>query len=218
MSGAIIVFSGVDGAGKTTQIEMLRQRLRRQGKETVSIWTRGGYTSLLMQFKRIARLVFRRQIPPPGRNERRTKVFKRRWIRRLWLVSSILDLFRVYSVQLRWWRFRNKIVICDRYVWDTLVDFRVNFPEEQIEKWLLWRLLVWTAARPTQSFLMLIPVEESLVRSQRKSEPFPDSREVLEKRLEYYAALAELGYWNVLDGKDTPENLSTTIWNLLNIS
>ena len=40
----IIVFSGVDCAGKSTQIELLKKEFLGQGIESQSLWSRGGYT------------------------------------------------------------------------------------------------------------------------------------------------------------------------------
>ena len=39
----IVSISGLDGAGKSTQIKMLSKRLIEDGMSTKIIWARGGY-------------------------------------------------------------------------------------------------------------------------------------------------------------------------------
>jgi dTMP kinase len=207
----LIAFSGLDGAGKSTQIDLLLKRLRLEGQNTVYIWTRGGYTSLFERLKTLARGLPGRLAPPPGLNPQRIQAFRRRRVRRLWLVLALLDLLWVYGLQVRWWRWCGRAVVCDRYLWDTLVDFRLHFPLEQVECWWLWRLLVRVTPLPDVVFLLLIPVEESIRRSDKKGEPFRDSPEILVKRLAQYQNLAELSYWSVLDGQRPINDLAAEI-------
>lgn len=122
-----------------------------------------------------------------------------------------MDLALVYGIQVSWWRWRGKSIICDRYLWDTLVDFRLNFPQEHVEDWLLWRVLAWVTPRPDLALLILVPVEESLRRSDRKGEPFRDSPEALANRLAEYERLAEDGHWLVLEGRRPVDDLANEI-------
>ena len=77
-------------------------------------------------------------------------------------------------------------IICDRYLIDTIIDFNIAYPNEKIENWILWKLLYKTALKPDFHFISTIPVNESVVRSKQKFEPFPDTPEVLKKRLKFY--------------------------------
>lgn len=202
MSGILIVFSGLDGAGKSTQIERLAERLRREGHNPLVIWTRGGYTPLFSAVKAALRRLSRgRAVPPAGPSQQRKEAMARPGTRRLWLALAMLDLLWVYGVQVRSQRWRGHAVICDRYLADSELDFRLNFPQERFDRSLLWRLLVWATPRPDISFLLLIPVEESMRRAQLKHEPFPTPPDVLAERLRGYETLASRGLWRyVLDG------------------
>ena len=57
---------------------------------------------------------------------------------------------------------------------------------EKIDKWILWKLLLFFSVKPKKHFVITIPVLESQYRSKLKNEPFPDSKEVLENRLKNY--------------------------------
>jgi len=211
----LIVFSGLDGAGKSTQIALLMDRLRQNSHKPHYVWTRGGYTPIFEMMKTLLRRFPGRVMPPSGSNLQRTQVFRKRRVRRLWLGLALLDLLWVYGIQLRWWQWRGRTVICDRYIWDTLIDFRLNFPQEQVEDWWLWRVVKWVAPQPQTAFLLLIPVEESMRRSDIKKEPFRDPSTVLTQRLEQYESLAREGYWHVMDGRRPIPDLAAEILEVL---
>jgi len=211
LKGKLIIFSGLDGAGKSTQIKFLVEYLHSRGRSPKFIWTRGGYTSLFNGLKNLLRKLMGGRVPPPGRNEKRERVMRSKRVQNFWLIIALLDLFRVYAFQIRFWLWFGKIVICDRYLIDTLIDFKINFKNQNIERWFLYKLLLWTSPRPDLSFLMLIPVEEGIKRSGQKDEPFPDSPEILTKRLGMYKELLDDKNWIVLDGLKSKEKLTFEI-------
>ena len=137
------------------------------------------------------------RVIPSGRTEEHKRAFGNPLIRKLWLLIAILDLILVYGLYIRICRMVGYVVIADRYLRDTRIDFRLNFPEEDIDHWMLWKLLEWITPKPDAAFLLLIEVEECLRRSELKNEPFPDSVDVLKKRLFLYKSLA--GQMQVID-------------------
>lgn len=208
----LIAFSGLDGAGKSTQIELLMKALQEDGRPLAYLWVRGGYTPVFTALKSLVRHITRgKALPPSGRNQARSQAFSKPWVRYVWLRLSLLDLIFTYGVRVRWWLAAGKTVVCDRYIWDTLIDFRLNFPMEVVEKSWLWRVLVHVAPKPDVSFLMVIPVEESIRRSKLKNEPFPDSVEVLTARREQYLSLCSQSGWIVLDGTQDVQHISAQI-------
>jgi len=104
----------------------------------------------------------------------------------VWLAIATLDLFLFYSVYVRVLSLLNFVVICDRYIEDTEVDFRRNFSGSFNPKSLLWKVLIWSTPTPIRSFVLYVPVDVSLARSRKKGEPFPDTPETLNFRLKAY--------------------------------
>jgi thymidylate kinase len=198
--GFLITFSGLDGAGKSTQINLLMDQLRLDGKNPIYLWTRGGYTPYFEGLKMLLRRLPGKVAPPSGNNPQRTKTLKKRWVRRMWLLLAIFDLIRVLGLMIRWRLWQNRLILCDRYLWDTFIDFKLNFPEENVEDFWLWRLLVRISPQPDAAFLMLVDVKESLRRSDIKGEPFRDTPEVLAQRLACYRTLIQGNHWHVMDG------------------
>lgn len=197
----IFVFGGVDGAGKSTQIRLLAERLEGRGIPVRFFWARGGYTPLFSAAKGLLRRVRPGALPPPGHSTGRERKFGSSRVRRVWLMVAITDLALCYGVWLRWHRCRGRTVLCDRYLEDTLIDFRRNFPAEKVEQWRLWRLLQWLTPKPDAAFLLLLPVDESQRRCRQKEEPFPDTPETLAWRLEQYETLSRSGGWKRIDAR-----------------
>ncbi len=215
-SAPLIVFSGVDGAGKSTQVDLLFRALSEQGRRPVQVWARGGYTSGMLLLKQFLRsLAGNRLVPPSGQRTARHQAFARQRTRRWWLRLAILDLIRLYAVWARCQLFLGRPVICDRYLDDTLLDFQVNFPQEDVASWRLWRLATSVCPRPRLQLLMLIPLAEAEARSRKKSEPFPDTPEVRELRLTEYQQWQSSGQWQVLDGSQSVEQLARQVRQLV---
>lgn len=183
----MIAFSGLDGAGKSTQIELLQTYFSSNNKKSQLFWSRGGYTPGMELLKQLMRKSSSSSIPKERGNTKAREVsFSKPLIRKTWLSLAILDLMFFYGVFIRFKELFGTKVICDRYVFDTSIDFKLNFPQENVEKWVLWKLMKLLAVKPQKHFVLTISVNESIRRSKLKNEPFPDSRGVLEKRLEDY--------------------------------
>lgn len=195
----LIVFSGMDGAGKSTQIMLLRKSLHERGVRVHKIWIRGGYTPIFVAFKALIRWLGISAIPKPGASPERSRHLSSSHVRKVWLVIAMADLVFITVVVLRMQLAMGRTVICDRYLEDTLLDFRRNFPQEDVASWWLWRLLLRAAVKPDYRFLLLVPPVESARRSRLKNEPFPDSTETLEWRYKAYQEMARDGCWRHID-------------------
>ena len=201
----IIAVSGLDGAGKSTQIDCLRERLLNRGYQVKLVWARGGYTPGFEFIKRLLRGLIGKKLVPSGQSKDRTKKLESPIIQKLWLTIAILDLILLWGLYVRLSSTRKTIVICDRYLDDTLLDFRSNFPASNAEESILWKVLTAITPDPDHSFLFWVPVETSLQRSIAKGEPFPDSKETLEWRLNAYMdeSTFPLDKYTLIDGQNS---------------
>jgi thymidylate kinase len=217
--GQLIALSGVDCAGKTTQRELLFTRLWFLRRQPVTLWSRAGYTPALEALKRAAGVLRGRKKRPrtgvsaePSRYPRRAADLGsplRRW---LWLNAALLDLVWVYGVRVRVLRALGRTVICDRYLLDCLVDFRVNFPEDRVEQRWLWRALRTLAVRPDTALCFVIPPERTLERAQQKSRFHRETLEVLERRWRAYRVLSSQLDVEVLDGLRPADEIAGAVW------
>lgn len=181
-----IVFSGLDCSGKSTQIEILKKNLKQKDKKVLVFWSRGGYTNGFQKLKDVIRIFFDKKLPKSGNSPERDKAFSNPIIRKLWLTIAMLDLVYYYCIYLRFKSIVGFNIICDRYLMDTFIDFKLTYPLNKTEKMFLWKILELFSKKPDFHFVSTIPVSESVIRSKFKYEPFPDSPETLAKRLEIY--------------------------------
>lgn len=220
--GLLICLSGIESSGKSTQLELLLENARRQGQSPVYLWTRPGYTRNLETAKRVIRRLTGRR--PTGKKSgssiaarvkhaypRRGDEFGSALARRVWLSIALTDLIWVYGFQVRYWLSLGRTVVCDRYLWDCFVDFRINFPRDAVESGLLGRILTAVTPRPDVAYFLLIPVEESLLRSKQRERNFQEAEAVLGQRLDQYRIVADQFQLPVLDGRRSVDEIAEEI-------
>jgi thymidylate kinase len=214
----MIAFSGLDGAGKSTQIDLLAKKYKDEGSKSLILWARGGYTTGMKFVKNLFKISKKTSTKQSDkRTTSREKSFSNPLIRKIWLSLSILDLILLYGFYVRIKELSGVKIICDRFIYDTLLDFELNFPDEEIEKWTLWKLLLFISVKPKKHFVITIPVKESLRRSKLKNEPFPDSIEVLESRLNKYLKYVSVNKDAIhIDGTGKIDNIHFNILKELN--
>jgi thymidylate kinase len=207
MRGLVVTFSGVDGSGKTTQTYLLIDCIRQLGGSAARVWSRVGHTSLCRAVKNMFARVLGRQSARPAYSTGRPFVFANSWCARLWVAFSLLDLIRIYCVNIRLFRLTGKSQICDRYLWDALADLRLIYPSMSVERWWLWRLLARTAVEPDAAFLLELPLEEVMRRSRIEQEQYRDPPDVVKRRFRAYELAPSFACFAVLDGLKPPELL-----------
>jgi len=211
----VVSFSGPDGSGKSTQIELLRAELERRGTRPVVLWMRLGYTPGFDRAKSLVRKALGRKLPKPGASPQRERMMGRSSIRRAWLAAAIADLLFTSAVRVRLEAWRGRSVICDRYVWDSLVDRKMYFPDDAWVDSIVEPFFALVGKKPSAAVLLALPFEEALRRSEAKDEPFPDTRERRAARHAEYEALARGTRFTVVDATRTPDEIAAEIASLV---
>ncbi len=195
----IVAFSGIDSSGKTTQIDLFEQYCKEKKLRVSKIWGKGRGTPGVMLIKGIVRRD--RGMNEEQKKEYRANIYKNGRKRKLLLTASILDLWWYFGL---WYRIRNlfsKVLICDRYLWDTYIDFRSEFPEFDIDNWWIWKFVIKVTPKPAHSFMFIITAEESYRRDQQKGDLTLDPLEVKVAKVDKYMRLINTGRWEVvIDG------------------
>jgi thymidylate kinase len=132
----IYSFSGTDGVGKSTQIVMLAKYLQCANVDYRILYVRGGKTPLCVRYKKII------------------KYFKldasNSIVRRLGIDIAILEMIYLWAIKLRVLNRKDRVVICDRYIQDTWVDFSQQYG---YKKGILWKQLEKLCPKPEHSIL-----------------------------------------------------------------
>lgn len=179
----MISFSGIDCCGKSTQIELLTRKLSEKGIRSKVIWSRGGYTPGIEFVKKLIR--GGKQSTKEQRIANSERINSNSKKRRLLFFASLVDLWFYYSIVLRFQGI-NRLIICDRYIWDTYIDFKMKYPEYSFENGFWWKATLKTMVKPDSSFCLFISAEESMRRSELKDEPYPEDVSVRKDRIDWY--------------------------------
>ena len=131
--------------------------------------------------------------------------------KKLLFIAALIDLWFYYSIVLRI-KDKKKVVICDRYIWDTYIDFKMKYPEYDFERGFWWRLTLKTMLKPQASFCLFIPAEESMRRSGLKDEPFPEDVQIRQQRIDMYVKELENDRWHhVIDASQSIDDVKKQI-------
>ncbi len=207
----MISFSGIDCSGKSTQIELLCNEFKKQNKRYQVIWSRGGYTPGIQFLKKLINRG-NSDMTKEERLQYSEKVNSNSTKRKLLFTASLMDLWLYYSVVLRFKELMGTTVICDRYIWDTYIDFKMKYPDYDFEKGFWWKLTLKTMLKPKPSFVFFIPAEESMRRSDLKDEPFPEPIEIRKERIDHYMSELKNNRWDcVIDATKSIEEVFSSV-------
>ena len=191
----MISFSGIDCSCKSTQIDLLCKEFDKNKTKYQVVWSRGGYAPGIEFVKKIIRRggadLTKEEIIAYSE-----KVNKSSLKRKFLFLVGLIDLWFYYSVVLRLKEFFGTTVICDRYIWDTYIDYKMKYPDIVFENGFWWRLTLKTMLKPNPAFVLFIPAEESMRRSDLKDEPFPEPIEVRNERINRYIDEVKNNRWD----------------------
>jgi thymidylate kinase len=213
-SSRLIVLSGLDGSGKSTQTALLAERMKADGIPAVVLWNRWK-PFLSAGFIRLAKRYLRRQAGVGEADYRGFTDAKRRsmrsgWKRALWQTM----VWGEYAVQVRARLLARGrpggAILCDRYVYDTLVDVAINFSLEpdRLGELMNHPLL---SLFPKPGLVLFIDIDPQ-TGAARKSDGTPEA--YLADRRAYYASMARILHAPVVDGAASVESVSGVVWEL----
>lgn len=174
----LISMSGMDGSGKTLQSKLLIKAFQQCDIRTKYVWSRCGCTTFAGIFIRSGKVLFDHFKFDKGiksLSEQNNKIglrqqyLKNRFMRFFWTFIILVELTVIYNLKVRIPLLFGKVVICDRYLVDTLVEMGVYTKDENIHRGfssILLRLL-----NPSPNISFLISVSPRIV-FERKSDEF----------------------------------------------
>jgi dTMP kinase len=201
--GRFITFEGIDGSGKTTQMHMLAERLRREGREVLDAVEPGG-TAVGVQIRRILLDSANQDLRPT------TELL-------LYFASRAQNVEQCILPALS----QGKIVLCDRFTDSTLAyqGYARGLGEETV---LTLDRIACHGLTPDLTLLVDVDLDTGLARAQVRnagtagSETRMDDQSVEfhRKVREAYLDLAKkhAGRFRVIDGRGTPESVATRVW------
>lgn len=225
----VVALSGLDGAGKSSQADLLATALADLGVPTTTAWTRLSYRDWLHRLDRLiavgVRLVravrrgrgardesYPADVPAdaPGRAaaERPVRAFRQRHPSLTWCWAWVVALDAVADQRrtIRRARGHHAVVVCDRYALDSAAHLHVLYGDTVSTAAQAWAVRV-LSPRPIAAFLLRIEAAEAF---RRKPEEF--TVEALARHARSYDVEAALDpVVTVLDGTREPLELGETI-------
>jgi thymidylate kinase len=215
----LITFSGLDGSGKSTLVECLREMLEHQNRKVVVShmnYDVGIYSLLRLlvgkTFARRNRQVEEQTIPSHGPRDRafenkfKSRTAKLRymlvWNKGLRFLIFPLDVLMFLGYRFYVEKINQQVLIMDRYFYDTLVDIT------GASRTLQTRFLSWLTPTPNLSIYLDCNPEKAFGRKNEYSIDYLKGR-----RLSYLKLFSDLPTMLVLS---TDQDLDTTRLNLAN--
>jgi len=202
----LITFSGIVGSGKSTNAKQAHRFLQEAGYPAVYLRFR------FLKARRILRALFAKKqhavspLPKKAKSQRNAMALRRQAILKLTLTRTLgylwrIILFRIFAAI----RLRGKIIILDRFYYDSFVHYSLTGPRERFCLWLI------KAALPVpQLALMLIARPQSIL----PRRPNYDGAYVRQLYRHYQQMVQEFPHLIVLQ-TDSFKNLTASISQLM---
>jgi thymidylate kinase len=150
---AVVSFSGVDGAGKSTQIQVLASHFRHQGLRVaiIAFWDQIACLKSLRENAGHSIFKGEKGVGSPGtpvnRRDKNVRSWPILWVRLvLYLLDALSSRRAVRAVR----RAGADFVIFDRYIYDELANLNLRNPLMRAYA----RLIMWIVPRPDVSYLL----------------------------------------------------------------
>lgn len=216
--GSLIVFTGIDGSGKTTQAKLLTTSLKQDGLYVSYVWSRWE-PFLLKHFIRRWKNKATRNIDTSRGSREEIKWEKQRLLRNpvvrwLWLTLFFIDYgFQIFK-KIRLGLLKKQIIISDRVFYDSVIDQAVNLGKNK--DWLLnsldsfWMKFFF----PEPDIVIYIDCPEEIAFSRKRDEHTPNIEYLIERR-KLYLELAGKYNWIKLDGTLPINEIAVKIKNMV---
>lgn len=210
----LIVLTGIDGSGKTTQAELLLDTMKKDGIPVSYVWSRWKPFLLRPFIKRwkqnVTKGVNRSNVDD---NFKKTKATKRKLLSNpvfmwLWLTAFLVDYGIQIFLKIRIRQFSNKLILSDRMFHDSVIDQAINLGSKK--DWLLNNIdsAFLKIIFPKPDMVLYIDLPGDVAFSRKDDAP---NIEYLSERRELYKYMAEKYGWTVIDGTLSIDEIASEI-------
>jgi thymidylate kinase len=163
----LICIVGPDGTGKSTQAAHLLDTLRKEGVNCEYKWMRFNHF-LSLPVLLVARVLGLSEVVTLSDGKKvgyhyywRSNLISRIYPFAMYLDTSLNYIFRVYLPI----RLLKKTIICDRFIYDTIVDVMISTGRSDPDNWIFSRL--FAGIIPRRCIGILLTADEDTLRQRR---------------------------------------------------
>jgi dTMP kinase len=218
MKRQLVVLMGLDGSGKTTQAERVSEYLNARGIPSEVVWMRGE-SYLTAPILKIGKALLRAPketkrgdgVHAGGDYEKyvssKQSLFKNSLLRAVWRTLTVIDLY--LSVRFAFAKLAGdtRVIVLDRYVYDTFIDIDSAFDGKGTE---LDRLLASPLLRLFPRPLKVILIEISPEEAMQRKDDIP-SIQYLKERHGLYDRVAKAVGAVRIDGTEAIEQVNSRL-------
>ncbi len=205
--GMLIAFSGVDGSGKTTQVDLLEESFQRINVNVIRIRSRWRPLLSLPLLVILRRLGYARVHRAGGVYIVETRLPPRGGLTSLWCVLTQIENIVKTGVKLLFPLILGRIVICDRYALDMVVDGMAGLNDQPGHTRLGFQLLR-LLPKPDFSFFMDTDPEVAF----KRKPDLPGLGDYVE-RLRLYRELSSRWGVTTVNARVSPKTIHRRVWN-----
>jgi len=214
--GLLACFMGIDGSGKTTLAKRVNEYLKEEELDCCYVYGR-----VIPIISRFLMWIGRRFLLKKRKEDifhdysdytgQKREIFKNRFISRIYEWSILFDQVIQINLKIRPRLLSGKIVICDRYVFDTVItDIAVDLDYSNSDTINLINKLFHVTPKPGITFLIDVPEEVAY----RRKNDIPHLSYLSERRKLYLAVGKSFGVIT-LDGSKSINEVSEEAYRLI---
>lgn len=209
---AFFCFIGIDGSGKTTQALSLNDYFKEKGLNSKYVWSRREPCILKIPGKLIKRYILKEREATEGHaylsiKKKRKGLFGNKIVSFLLINFSLLEYLFLLYLKIFIPNRNNDVLICDRYLYDAIVDFALNCPfSHSMVDTLLKNLISNRFPKPDRLYFIDINADVGVSRKKDGT-----SKAYLEDRIPLYQYIAQIAGATIVDGTLSLNDIKKTI-------